>query len=150
MTCVLVIDDEPSNHQLVAHALEPLKYELYFSDNGKDGMTKAYTLEPDMIIADVMMPDINGYEVTRILRRDPRFAATPILVLASHYGLQDKLRSFEAGADDYLAKPFEAMELTAKVTDLLRRVEESRTSHPDRPVQESARLIAVHGLRGGK
>ncbi len=149
MTRVLIIDDEPINHQLVAHALESLQCELYFSENGKDGVAKARNLGPDIIITDVMMPDINGYEVTRILRRESQFAATPILVLTAQAGLQDKLKSFEAGADDHLTKPFEAAELLMRVTALLRRVEASRLSRHDAPVQESARMIAVHSLRGG-
>lgn len=149
MTRVLVIDDEPINHKLVAHALESLHYELYFSANGMDGVTKARTLQPDIIITDVMMPDINGYEVTRILRREPQFAATPILVLTAQAGLQDKLKSFESGADDHLTKPFEAAELLVRVTALLRRAETSRLVRQDAEVKENARLIAVHSLRGG-
>ena len=149
MTRVLIIDDEPINHKLVAHALETLNHELFFSANGMDGLAKARSLEPDMIITDVMMPDINGYEVTRILRREPRFAATPILVLTAQTGLQDKLRSFEAGADDHLTKPFEAAELLVRVTALLRRAEASRSILQDGSTKASARLIAVHSLRGG-
>jgi pilus assembly protein CpaE len=149
MTRVLIIDDEPINHKLVARALESLKYELYFSANGMDGVAKARSLEPDIIITDVMMPDINGYEVTRILRREPQFAATPILVLTAQAGLQDKLKSFETGADDHLTKPFEAAELLVRVTALLRRAEASRSLRQQEVARESARLIAVHSLRGG-
>jgi pilus assembly protein CpaE len=149
MTRVLIIDDEPINHQLVAHALEPLECQLSFAENGKDGVSKARSTKPDVIITDVMMPDITGYEVTRILRREPEFAATPILVLTAQSGLQDKLKSFEAGADDHLTKPFEAAELAVRVTSLLRRVEAARTSRMDAQVKEEARMIAVHTLRGG-
>lgn len=149
MARVLVIDDEPINHQLVARALEPLQCEIHFSENGKDGVAKARNLRPDIIITDVMMPDINGYEVTRILRREPQFAITPILVLTAQAGLQDKLKSFEVGADDHLTKPFEAAELAVRVTSLLRRVEAAKASGQDVPAQASARMIAVHSLRGG-
>jgi len=149
MTRVLIIDDEPINHQLVAHALEALHCELNFSENGQDGVAKARNLNPDIIITDVMMPDINGYEVTRILRRESQFAAIPILVLTAQAGLQDKLKSFEAGADDHLTKPFEAAELLMRVTALLRRIEASKLPRADAPVLESARMIAVHSLRGG-
>src|SRR5688572_3372264 len=149
MTRILVIDDEPINHKLVARALESLNYELHFAGNGMEGVTKARNLEPDLIITDVMMPDINGYEVTRILRREQRFAATPILVLTAQSGLQDKLKSFESGADDHLTKPFEAAELLMRVTALLRRLEASRLIRQDTVAKKSARLIAVHSLRGG-
>ncbi|HET9914478.1 MAG TPA: response regulator [Anaerolineales bacterium] len=149
MTRVLVIDDEPINHQLVARVLEPLHYELQFSANGKDGVAKARSLKPDLIITDVMMPDLDGYEVTRILRREPQFAATPILVLTAQAGLQDKLKSFEAGADDHLTKPFEAAELLMRVTSLLRRMEAARLPQPEAQTNQSARMIAIHSLRGG-
>src|SRR5215211_6531248 len=140
MTRVLVIGDEPINLQLVARVLEPLHYELHFSENGKDGVTKARNLVPDIIITDVMMPEINGYEVTRILRREPQFASTPILVLTAQAGLQDKLKSFEAGADDHLTKPFEPAELVVRVTSLLRRVEAVKLSGQKDATREGAHV----------
>ena len=149
MTRILVIDDEPINHQLVAHALVSLQCELHFAENGKSGIAQARSLKPDVIITDVMMPDVTGYEVTRILRREPQFAATPILVLTAQSGLQDKLKSFEVGADDHLTKPFEAAELVVRVTSLLRRVEAVKSSRVEVPGREGARIIAVHSLRGG-
>ena len=149
MTRILVIDDEPINHQLVARALAPLQWEVHFADNGKTGIAQARSVKPDIIITDVMMPDANGYEVTRTLRRDSQFAATPILVLTAQSGLQDKLKSFEAGADDHLTKPFEAAELVGRVQALLRRVEAVKTSSMQTSTGEQARMIAVHSLRGG-
>jgi len=148
MTRVLVIDDEPINHQLVAHALATLQCELHFAENGKTGISQARSLRPDVIITDVMMPDITGYEVTRILRREPQFAATPILVLTAQSGLQDKLKSFEVGADDHLIKPFDAAELAVRVASLLRRAEAVKSSRME-GTREGARMIAVHSLRGG-
>ena len=149
MTRILVIDDEPINHQLVAHALVSLQCELHFAENGKSGISQARSLKPDVIITDVMMPDVTGYEVTRILRREPQFAATPILVLTAQSGLQDKLRSFEVGADDHLTKPFEAAELVGRVASLLRRAEAVKSSRIDVAGHDGARMIAVHSLRGG-
>lgn len=147
MTRILVVDDEPINHELVARALEPLGVQLEFTSNGKLGVAKARTMKPDAIITDVMMPDISGYELTRILRREAEFASTPILILTAQAGLQDKLQAFEAGADDHLTKPFEGAELMARVSALLRRAEASRAQH-EVPVH-LGRLIAVHSLRGG-
>src|SRR4026209_999786 len=146
MTRILIIDDEPINHQLVARELMPLQCELHYAENGKSGISQARALKPDMIITDVMMPDITGYEVTRLLRREPQFAATPILVLTAQSGLQDKLKSFEAGADDHLIKPFEPAELVFRVTSLLRRVEAVKSSRVGLAVGEGTRLIAVHSL----
>jgi pilus assembly protein CpaE len=149
MTRVLFIDDEPINHQLVAHALEPLHCELHYAGNGKDGLAKARNIKPDVVITDVMMPEINGYEVARLLRRESQFSSIPILVLTAQSGLQDKLKSFEAGADDHLTKPFEAAELVARVTSLLRRAESARSSRAEATVEETAFTIAIHSLRGG-
>jgi pilus assembly protein CpaE len=149
MTRILVIDDEPINHQLVARALMPLQCELHYADNGKGGISQARAVKPDLIISDVMMPDISGYEVTRILRREPQFAATPILILTAQSGLQDKLKSFESGADDHLTKPFDASELVVRVTSLLRRVEAVKLSEHKTAASEAAQMIAIHSLRGG-
>jgi pilus assembly protein CpaE len=149
MTRILVIDDEPINHQLVARALMPLQCEIHYAENGKGGISQARSLKPDLIITDVIMPDISGYEVTRILRREPQFAATPILILTAQSGLQDKLKSFEAGADDHLTKPFDASELVVRVTSLLRRVEAVKLSGQKAATHEGAQMIAVHTLRGG-
>src|SRR6266540_3438634 len=98
MTRILVVDDEPINHELVARALAPLGVQLEFTSNGKLGVAKARTMKPDAIITDVMMPDISGYDLTRILRREPEFAGIPILILTAQAGLEDKLKAFEAGA----------------------------------------------------
>ncbi len=149
MTRILVIDDEPINHQLVGRALATLQWDIHFAEDGKSGISQARSLKPDIIITDVMMPDVTGYEVTRILRREPQFAATPILVLTAQSGLEDKLKSFEAGADDHLTKPFDAAELVVRVTALLKRVEAVKASRIELPVGEQARLIAIHSLRGG-
>lgn len=149
MIRILVIDDEPINHQLVARALMPLQCEIHTAENGKGGIAQARGLKPDLIISDVMMPDIDGYEVTRILRREPQFAATPILILTAQSGLQDKLKSFEAGADDHLTKPFDASELVVRVNSLLRRVEAVKLSEHKVAARQGAQMIAVHSLRGG-
>ena len=149
MTRILIIDDEPLYHKMIAHALEAEKYQLDFASSGNEGLQKAKINKPDLIITDVMMPDIDGYEVTRLLRREPQFAHIPILVLTAQAGLQSKLKSFEAGADDHLTKPFEPKELAARLAALLRRTESISPRTLPGAEHEDARLIAVHSLRGG-
>ena len=149
MPRILVIDDEPIYHKMVASALEHENYQLDFALSANEGLQKAQVTRPDLIITDVMMPDMNGYEVTRLLRRDPQFARIPILVLTAQAALQNKLSSFEAGADDYLSKPFEPAELVMRLAALLRRAELSQTPVPKTQVQAKARLIAIHSLKGG-
>jgi pilus assembly protein CpaE len=149
MTRILFVDDEPINHPLVARALEALGAQLQFAENGKQAIALAHSLTPDLLITDVMMPDLTGYEVTRQLRREAQFASLPILVLTAQSGLQDKLKSFEAGADDHMTKPFEPAELAARVTALLRRVEAARAAALEPAPKEGGRMIALHSLRGG-
>lgn len=149
MTRILVIDDEPLNHQLVSKALAALDCQIAFADDGKSGIARARTLKPDVIITDVMMPDINGYEVTHQLRREAQFISTLILVLTAQAGLQDKLRAFEVGADDYLSKPFEPAELAARVSALIRRAELVHVAAVKQDPNQLAQTIAVHSLRGG-
>lgn len=149
MTRILVIDDEPLYHKMISRALEVEKYQLDFASSGTEGLQKAKITRPDLIITDVMMPDINGYEVTKLLRREPQFAHTPIVVLTAQTGLQNKLNSFEAGADDHLTKPFEPAELVVRLAALLRRSESSQAPAVTAQTHDPARLIAVHSLRGG-
>jgi len=152
MPTILLIDDEVIFHRMIEHSLQPLGHSVHCELTGIAGLAAAARLRPDVIITDLNLPDVSGYEVTRRLRRDPAFAQTPILVLTSQSGLQDKLASFEAGADDHITKPFEPVELIARMNVLLRRVEMFRQALPaNAPVRppKTARLIAVHTLRGG-
>jgi pilus assembly protein CpaE len=150
MPKVLVIDDEPIYHKMIRHALKPLGYEVEFAVNGTSGLASASAIQPDVIITDVIMPDISGFEVTRRLRQDFRFSHTPILVLTSQTELGDKLKAFENGADDYLSKPFQPEELIARVGVLLNRSTVMRAINAlDRGKTDVARTISIHSLRGG-
>jgi pilus assembly protein CpaE len=151
MTHILIIDDEAIFHSLVTRALEGLNFTITSAENGLSGLSLARSLKPDMIISDVMMPDIIGYEVVRSLRREPEFAQTPILMLTAQSGLQDKLKAFEAGADDHLTKPFEPAELAARVGVLLRRAQMMQIAKTAgiSAGRDEARMIAIHSLRGG-
>ncbi len=152
MASVLLIDDEVIYHRMIEHALRPLGHVVYAELTGSQGLEAATALKPDVIITDLNLPDVSGFEVTRRLRRNPAFAHTPIIVLTSQAGLQDKLGSFESGADEYVTKPFEPEELVARMMVLLRRMELIRQALPAgaaKPKEKQARLIAVHSLRGG-
>ncbi len=151
MPTILAIDDEKIYHNLIIHALKPQGYDVETASNGSEGIEKARSLKPDLIITDVMMPDMNGYEVASALRREEAFAHTPILVLTAQSDMQAKLEAFEAGADDHLTKPFVPQELAARIEALLRRAERTKKVYQEsKPAEkEKARLIAVHSLRGG-
>ena len=79
MPRILVIDDEPIYHKMIEHALRPLGYDVDFASSGAQGLNAAAALEPDVVITDVLMPGMNGYEVVRRLRRNPRFIYIPVL-----------------------------------------------------------------------
>src|SRR3990172_944527 len=152
MATILLIDDEVIFHRMIEHSLQPLGHSVHSELTGIAGLAAAARYHPDVIITDLNLPDVSGYEVTRRLRRDPAFAQTPILVLTGQSGLQDKLLSFESGADDHITKPFEPVELVARMTVLLRRVEMFRQALPAAAAAvplRTARLTAVHTLRGG-
>ena len=151
MPSVLLIEDEIIFHHMIEHALKPYGYNTHGELTGLQGLEVARQMRPDVIITDINLPDISGYEVTRRLRRDPLFANTPILVLTSQTSLQDKLYSFESGADDHINKPFEPEELVARMRVLLRRVESMQKMLPadaEKPTKQ-AKFISVHSLRGG-
>lgn len=115
---ILVIDDDPDIAKLLITILKPQGVVVYDACDGKDGLKHAYELHPDMIILDVMMPGIDGWDVCTRLRE---MTDVPILMLTARSAESDMLRSFTLGADDFMKKPFSKAELEARVRVLLRR-----------------------------
>jgi pilus assembly protein CpaE len=113
-----------------------------------DGLKTVPLFNPDVIITDVRLPDLSGYEVAQRLRRDPRFDSIPLIFLTSQADLSNKLKAFEVGADDYLSKPFQPEELVARVGMLVRRGEVLRVARRTE-VKDQAVVLTVHSLRGG-
>ena len=116
---VLVVDDEPSLVDAVATALRYEGFEVAEATTGKAGLAAAQDVPHDLIVLDVMLPDLDGFTVSRRLRADG--ITTPVLFLTARDGLDDKARAFDAGADDYLTKPFSLAELVMRVRAILRR-----------------------------
>jgi DNA-binding response OmpR family regulator len=115
---ILVIDDDPDIAKLLIIMLAPLGYTVYRACDGREGLRKAYELQPDLVILDIMMPAINGWEVCARLRE---LSDLPILMLTSCGSETDLVRGFELGADDYVKKPFSKAELEVRLRSLLRR-----------------------------
>jgi pilus assembly protein CpaE len=150
MPRVLIVDDDPGILKLVERALGSKGYEVLTATTGTEGLNRIQTEKPDIIVLDKVMPDIEGFEVTRRLRREPAFAHIPIIILTGASQLGDKLDAFNAGADDYLTKPFEVDELAARLAALLRRAEAFKAAQTQTlDSVDAARVIAVHSLRGG-
>jgi len=123
MPHILVIDDDPAIAELVSINLEMAGYQVNHAEDGVKGQALAVQIQPDLVILDLMLPKVDGFTVCQRLRRDLRTSDIPVLVLSALGRIQDKVDSFNAGADDYLNKPFEIEEMLARVRALLRRAD---------------------------
>lgn len=112
---ILVVDDNPQNVQVLAKTLEQENYELAVAMTGKDALDFAAAEEPDLILLDVMMPEMDGYEVCRILKNSTASANVPVIFLTAKREPDDIVKGFDAGGVDYIIKPFNAHELLARV-----------------------------------
>ncbi len=148
---ILVVDDDDMMRKMTSTILARHEFEVLTASNGREALASLSTNKPDLILLDVMMPEMDGYETCKQIRANPPTAAIPILMLTALASIEQKVKGFEAGADDYLAKPFESEELVARVNVLLRRSEIKSLPSPAAPSErrEMARTIAVFSLRGG-
>jgi len=116
---ILVVDDEISLQETLAYNLKKQGYDVEVTGDGTEALKLARETEPDLIILDIMLPGLDGFEICRILRKE---MTTPVLMLTARDDEIDRVVGLEVGADDYLAKPFSMRELIARVKALLRRV----------------------------
>lgn len=117
---ILVVDDEPVIHKILEGLLFNQGYNLIFANNGLEALEKVAEIPPDLILLDVMMPQMTGFEVCRRLRADEKRQHIPIILVTALDSKEDLARGLEAGADDFLAKPFDNLELVARVRSMLR------------------------------
>ena len=147
---ILIIDDDVDTLRLVGMMLQRQGYQIIAANNGEQGLAHADAETPDLILLDVMMPQMDGYEVARRLRANPDTANIPILMFTAKTQLDDKVTGFEAGADDYLTKPTHPTELQAHVKALLSRSTKGRgTNPPSTPTEPAAYITGVLAPRGG-
>jgi CheY-like chemotaxis protein len=118
---VLVIEDDSSIVVFVVDNLEYMGFEVSIARNGKEGLAKVQSLLPDLVILDVMMPEMDGFEVCQKIKANENTKNIPILMLTAKGQIQDKVMGFNVGADDYLPKPYEKEEFESRVKALLRR-----------------------------
>ena len=118
---ILVADDDPDILELVAYRLERAGYEVATAADGEEALRLATELEPSLAVLDVMMPKLTGYDVTRRIRAGEATGRIPVILLTARVQEADVARGFEAGADDYLKKPFSPQELRARVQAILGR-----------------------------
>lgn len=117
---ILVVDDDPELVELVSFNLKRAGYAIGTASNGVDAIKKARSLEPDLILLDVMMPELDGFAVCEILRRDSAMASIPILMLTALTGELSRLAGLGSGATDFLTKPFSPRLLVKRIENLLK------------------------------
>jgi diguanylate cyclase (GGDEF)-like protein len=127
---ILVVDDDPDIARFVEVNLRSAGYEVSVAGDGEEALQKADDLHPDLVLLDVMMPRIDGFEVAQRLRKNPKTANTSIIMLTAKALSTDKVLGLTAGADDYIIKPFDPIELLARVKGTLRRAKEMRNLSP--------------------
>ncbi len=116
---ILAIEDDPASARLISYTLEQGGYQVLMAPNGLEGLRKAQEEEPDLVILDVMLPGLDGFQVCRRLRAEPRTRHLPILMLSAKAQEIDKATGLKVGADDYLTKPADPAELLSRVGSLL-------------------------------
>jgi len=144
MPTVLIIDDDASVLKLLDFAMGQAGFNVMLAGDGESGLEQAKAHPPDLAIVDVMMPDLDGYEVCRRLRADPRTANTAIIVLTARAQAVDRQAALEAGADEYLVKPVMPDELITLAREVLARPRTAAAEAPRR-----GRVVTVFSLRGG-
>ncbi|HEY8018662.1 MAG TPA: response regulator [Actinomycetota bacterium] len=127
---LLVVDDDPFIARLLEIELRAAGYDVRVASDGAQALTAAQERVPDLVLADVMMPNMDGFELTRRLRQDARTAAVSIIMLTARGLSADKLEGFAIGADDYIVKPFDTPELLARIRGVLRRSRDMRAQSP--------------------
>jgi two-component system alkaline phosphatase synthesis response regulator PhoP len=120
-TRVLVAEDEPDVAELIRYTLAREGFEVVIAANGAEALRQARESRPDLVLLDLMLPQVNGWELCRRLKQDPATRALPVIMLTARAEEADKVLGFELGADDYVTKPFSTRELIARVRAVVRR-----------------------------
>lgn len=136
MATVLIVDDEPKITNLVRSYLEHAGYRTMIASDGTEALSRALNINPDLIILDLMLPGLDGFEVTRRIRQE---TTVPIIMLTARSDEDDRLLGLDLGADDYVTKPFSPKELVARVRAVLRRT--GNDSTPERSSERGAILV---------
>lgn len=116
---ILVIEDDPVIQMLISQTLRREGYEIVTASDGSEGLRKVKETQPNLVVLDISMPGLDGYQVCHYLRQDPATANLPIIMVTAMARPSDQRRGFETGADDYLPKPFSLADLVTRVQSLL-------------------------------
>lgn len=141
---ILVVDDEMDVTELLAYTLKAKGFVVETLNDPNRSIGLARSFLPDLVVLDVMMPDLSGIQICRMLRADPQLKKVPVIFLTARAEESDRIRGLETGADDYICKPFSTKELTLRIQTILRRVNDAV---PETPRLLSAGRIVVDGER---
>lgn len=119
MKKILIVDDDPLILDLFEFSFDQAKFEIIRAHNGREGLEKALKETVDLILLDVMMPDLNGYEVCRQIKNNPATRATKVIMVSAKVQKEEIEAGIKAGADEYITKPFDLLGLVEKITKLL-------------------------------
>ena len=136
---ILIVDDDSRGRETLEAVLTGLGHNLHFCDNGLDALKQASILQPDLILLDVMMPGIDGFEVCRRIRADPLLADVPVVMTTALDDKASRLEGIEAGADDFISKPIDRMEIRARVNTII------RLNRYRKLMKQQADLMQAHG-----
>jgi two-component system, OmpR family, phosphate regulon response regulator PhoB len=147
---VLIIEDEPDIRDLLAFHLEREGYAVTKAGNGAEGLRLARAASPDLILLDLMLPEMDGFEVCRRLRQDPATQGVPLVMLTARGDEVDRVLGLELGADDYVVKPFSPREVVARVRAVLRRSRPAASTTPvivgPLQIDAAAHTVSVDGV----
>jgi len=140
---ILIVEDDLDVAEMLNAYFRVQGYEVFTVNWGEDGVRSCQTVHPDLVILDIRLPDIDGYEVARRLRSDRRTAEVPIIFLTEKRDRADRLQGLEIGADDYITKPFDVQELRLRVRNALKRMSQGSLTNPVTGLPEGA-LVDEH------
>src|SRR5688572_12829489 len=146
---ILVVDDDVDSLKLIGLMLQRQGYEVTSAGTGGQALVRAEAEQPNLIILDVMMPDMNGLDVCKRLRQNPRTQRIPIIMFTAKTLIDDKVKGFEAGADDYLTKPTHPAELASRVKAILQRSAAQAAKAAPAPIRKQSQAIGILGSKGG-
>lgn len=141
---ILAIDDDKVVQKIIRRALEPDGYQVRTANDGESGLEEAIANPPDVVLLDVEMPGLNGYQVCEQLAERESYKHIPIVFLSSHSSLHERMLGYEMGADDYIVKPFQAEELQARLSVLLRYAEQQKALHEQIALANRTAMEALH------
>jgi len=146
-TNILVIDDEPDNFDVIEGLLYKYGYQLFYASHGVQALAQLKNFQPDLILLDVMMPELDGIEVCKIIKADEKYNSIPIIMVTALTQKEDLAQCLEAGADDFISKPVNSLELAARVKSMLRIKSQYDSLNKLLKFREDLVNIIIHDFR---